>query len=108
MPYHGVTPTARALPGELPKWKGISERGNELSGPQHGAFLVLHLEDAVERQVTDALGESGTADPTNVALAAKVLGEYADAFKPLEAEYYELAAQLQEDISSLGREGLVD
>jgi hypothetical protein len=35
------------------------DRESELSGPQHRALLVLHLEDAVERQVTDLPGEPG-------------------------------------------------
>jgi hypothetical protein len=59
-------------------------------------------------EVQRALGASGTADPANVPFAAQVLGEYADAFRPIETQCTELAEQLQKDSASLSDDRLVN
>jgi len=57
---------------------------------------------ATFRAVQDALGPSGAMDPARVVVAAKVLGEHADEFLPIESRCLFLAGELQKVIDASG------
>jgi hypothetical protein len=62
--------------------------------------LVNAAQTALD-ETSEALGPSGTADPSNVPKAAAILGEYAREFKKVEAQCIELAAKITSDIRQL-------
>ena len=50
------------------------------------------------REVADVLGPPGSADPENVADAARLLGEYAVGFRDVERDAQDLARELEDEI----------
>jgi hypothetical protein len=69
-----------------------------------GYLLVRSLSRALQdalNDIADALGPPGTASPTKVPQAAKLLGEYATAFSALETQGNYLALELQQSIDAL-------
>jgi hypothetical protein len=62
---------------------------------------LLTAAAAALREVADALGPLGSADPANVSAAARVLGEYAVEFRHVEQGAQDLARQLEDEILAL-------
>jgi hypothetical protein len=72
----------------------------EMQGYRLAGALTGALQRALE-EVARALGPAGTMDPKNVPAAAKLLGEYADAFSVLESAANFVALDLQQSIDAL-------
>lgn len=64
--------------------------------------MLLNAAKTALDDVSHALGPPGTADPANVPVAARVLGEYTVEFRRAEQGAHDLARQLDDEISALG------